>query len=200
MATLDSTDLSLGKKPAIIVVDITPGFTNPECSLGSNADSVVEANIALLKVFRERNFPIFYTTVVYRDASEARVFREKIPCVSDLAVDSPWVDIDPRLEPQPGEVVVEKLWPSAFFGTALAQQLRAVGADSLVVTGLSTSGCVRATVLDGMQHEYPVIVPREAVGDRDAEAHASNLRDMQLKIASVKPLAEVIDELNGIEV
>jgi maleamate amidohydrolase len=102
------------------------------------------------------------------------------------------VQVDPALAPRAEEPVIEKQWASSFFGTDLAQRLKTAQADSLVVTGLTTSGCVRATVVDGLQHDYPVVVPREAVGDRNAAAHAANLHDMHAKYADVQSLSEVL--------
>jgi nicotinamidase-related amidase len=112
-----------------------------------------------------------------------------------MAAGSPWVDIDRRLAPADGEPVFAKHWASAFFATPLADWLREQGADSLVVTGLTTSGCVRATVVDGLQHDYPVLVPEEAVADRNADAHAANLHDMHAKYAEVLPLHELLMQL-----
>jgi nicotinamidase-related amidase len=94
-----------------------------------------------------------------------------------------------------GDVLVEKQWASAFFGTGLDSRLRQAGVDSLVVTGLTTSGCVRATAVDGLQYDYPVVVPREAVGDRNSTAHTANLFDLHAKYADVLDLAEVLAQL-----
>jgi nicotinamidase-related amidase len=96
---------------------------------------------------------------------------------------------------QPEDELIEKRWASAFHQTGLEQRLREQGVDSLVVTGLTTSGCVRATVVDGLQYDYRVVVPREAVGDRNSEAHQANLFDLNAKYADVVPLAEVISAL-----
>ena len=153
------------------------------------------ANAALLDAFRTAGLPVFYTTVVYRKPEQARVFRRRIAALNLLTPDSQWVAVDPRLAPQAGEALLEKQWASSFFGTDLAQQLHAAGADSLVVTGLTTSGCVRATVVDGLQHDYPVVVPRQAVGDRNPEAHAANLFDMHAKYADVQDLDQVLAKL-----
>ena len=101
------------------------------------------------------------------------------------------MEIDPRLAPRPEEPVIEKRWASAFFGTDLDQRLKRARADSLVVTGLTTSGCVRATAVDGLQHDYLVAVPREAVGDRNAQAHEANLFDLDAKYADVVSLQEL---------
>ena len=136
-------------------------------------------------------------TVVYREREQARVFRTRLPALDVLTPDSDWVKVDPALERRDNEPLIEKQWASSFFHTDLKQQLEAADADSLVVTGLTTSGCVRATVVDGLQHDYPVFVPREAVGDRNPDAHASNLFDMHAKYADVVSTAELIADLDA---
>lgn len=192
MADLKRNAVSLGQRPALVLVDMVRGFTDPSCPLGAEATSVVAANAKLLAAFRAAQLPVFFTTVIYRSPSQARVFRARIEALNLLTPDSKWVQVDERLKPAVGEAIVEKQWASGFFGTDLAARLRAARADSLVVTGLTTSGCVRATVVDGLQHEFPVVVPREAVGDRNAEAHTANLHDMHAKYADVLGLDEVL--------
>ena len=191
MPDLQRNAIGLGKRPALVLVDVINGFTNPDCPLGSESDSVVGACQALLDAFRSKQLPVFFTRVVYHDESQARVFRQRIPALNVLKPDSEWVKIDARVAPVDGETVIEKQWASAFFGTNLAEQLRAAGVDSLVITGLTTSGCVRASVVDGLQHDFKVVVPEEAVGDRNPDAHAANLFDMHAKYADVVKLEAV---------
>jgi maleamate amidohydrolase len=169
MPDLERKSQGLGQRPALLLVDIIKGFTDPECPLGSEAGEVVEANRKLLAVFRSRQLPVFFTTVVYHDESQARVFRSRVPALELLKPGSPWIEVDPRLEPIEGEYVVEKQWASGFFKTNLDESLRSLGVDSVVVTGLTTSGCVRATAVDALQHDYRVVVPNEAVGDRNPD-------------------------------
>ena len=188
---LERNRLGLGERPALILVDLINGFTDPACALGSSCQSVVDANALLLSAFRERQLPVFFTTVVYRHAHQASIFRRRIEALNLLQPDSHWVQVDPALAPAPDEPVIEKQWASAFFRTDLAGRLAEAGADSLVVGGLTTSGCVRATVVDGLQHDYRVVVPREAVGDRNAQAHEANLFDMDAKYGDVLPLEDV---------
>ncbi len=192
--------LGLGDRPALVLVDLINGFTDAACALGTDCPAVIAANAALLERFRERAWPIFFTTVVYRHAGEARVFRRRIEALNLLQPRSRWVDVDPGLALRAKETVIEKQWASAFFGTDLAERLAAAEVDSLVVTGLTTSGCVRATVVDGLQHEYPVVVPREAVGDRNPAAHEANLFDMDAKYGDVLSLEEVLALLDRIPV
>ena len=192
MSDLIRQSLPLGKRPALLLVDMIRGFTDPACPLGSACDDVVAANAELLAGFRLAGLPVFFTTVVYRNDAQARVFRHRINALNLLTPDSPWIEVDPALKPGADEMIIEKQWASSFFGTDLAEQLRSAEVDSLVITGLTTSGCVRATVVDGLQHDYPVVVPREAVGDRNAQAHAANLFDMHAKYADVQSVAEVL--------
>ena len=189
---LERESLGLGARPALVIVDMIEGFTNPECPLGCDCPEVVAANASLLAAFRTRGLPVFFTTVVYHSEEQARVFRQRVPALNVLTPDSNWVRVDARLAMQAGETLVEKQWASAFRGTDIDSQLRARGVDSLVVTGLSTSGCVRATAVDGLQYDYRVVVPREAVGDRNPQAHEANLFDMHAKYADVCSVAEVV--------
>jgi maleamate amidohydrolase len=189
---LERISQGLGDRPALLVVDMIRGFTDPRCPLGCEAGEVVAANARLVREFHCAGLPVYFTTVVYRDDSQARVFRARVPALNLLTPESPWVRLDDRLGWSRGDELLEKHWASAFAGTDLDARLKRDGVDSLVVTGLTTSGCVRATVVDGLQHDYRVVVPREAVGDRNAEAHRANLFDMHAKYADVLALEQVI--------
>ena len=200
MTDLQRNAIGLGKRPALVLVDVINGFTNPACPLGSESDSVVSACSALLDAFRDQQLPVFFTTVVYHDESQARVFRQRVPALNVLEPDSEWVKIDPRVAPVDGETVIEKQWASGFFNTDLQQRLEATGADSLVVGGLTTSGCVRATAVDGLQNDYPVVVVTEATGDRNLSAHESNLFDLQAKYVDVLALFDVLESISQLSV
>lgn len=189
---LERNSLGLGARPALIVVDMTRGFTDPACALGCDCPGVVAANSRLIEEFHNRCLPVYFSTVVYHRDDQARVFRERIPALNLLTPDSAWVQVDQRLAVGPADVLIEKQWASAFHKTDLDQRLRAQGVDSLVVTGLTTSGCVRATAVDGLQYDYRVVLAREAVGDRNRAAHEANLFDLQAKYAEVMGLADVI--------
>lgn len=192
---LERKSAEMGRKPALVLVDMINGFTHSSCPLGTDCPEVVAANASLLQAFRKHGLPVFFTTVVYHSAAEAKVFRGRINALNVLTPDSDWVKVDPALAPVAGEVLIEKCWASAFFKTDLDEQLRAAGVDSLVVTGLTTSGCVRATVVDGLQYDYSVFVPREAVGDRNQQAHEANLHDMHAKYADVVAVQDVLNHL-----
>ncbi len=193
MPDLERASQGLGQHPALVLVDIIKGFTDPDCPLGSAADDVVEANRKLLVAFRSKGLPVFFTTVVYHNDQQARVFRDRVPALELLTPDSHWIEVDPRLEPLAGERIVEKQWASGFFKTDLDESLRSLGVDSLVVTGLTTSGCVRATAVDGLQYDYKVVIPAEAVGDRNPDAHQANLFDLNAKYADVLDLDTVLN-------
>jgi len=195
MADLERRSAVPGRRPGLLLVDMINGFTDPRSPLGSEADAVVVANRELLRAFRERDLPVFFTTVVYHDAAEATVFRRRLPALDILRPGSAAVEVDERLARCASEPLIEKQYASAFFGTDLGSRLQTAGIDSLVVTGLTTSGCVRATVVDGLQHDYAVFVPREAVGDRNAAAHEANLYDMHAKYADVLSLSVLLEAL-----
>jgi maleamate amidohydrolase len=188
------------KRPALIVVDVNVGFTDPDSPLVCDLDEVVTAIARLLSEARSAEIPVVYTTVSYSepDRRTAAAFIEKIPALLTLEAGSRWVEIDSRIAPLPDEPVLNKLFASAFFGTTLAAFLASEGCDSLIVTGASTSGCIRATVVDAIQHGYRVVVPREAVGDRNPAAHEANLYDIDAKYGDVVSVEEVISHLEEI--
>ena len=189
---LDRVSGGLGSKPALIVVDVVRGFTDPSCPLGSEADEVVDANVRLMNAFHDTNLPVVLTTVIYRDDQQASVFRARIPALNLLTPESEWVLFDSRLPVAPGDLQLEKRHASSFHGTELDEWLRGQNVDSVVVTGLTTSGCVRATAVDGLQNNYRVVVPREACGDRDGQAHEANLYDLNAKYADVLSLEDTL--------
>ncbi len=191
--------LGLGEKPALILVDMINGFTDPDCPLGAECEDVVIANQKLLELFRKQQLPIIFTTVVFHDNQQAKVFRQRIEALNLLQPDSHWVEVDSRLARQKDEILLEKQWASAFHKTDLDEQLRVLQVDSLVITGLTTSGCVRATVVDGLQYDYPVVVPEQAVGDRNEQAHKANLFDMHAKYADVMDIDEVLNLVEALK-
>jgi maleamate amidohydrolase len=196
MPDLERQLQGLGKRPALVLVDMIHGFTDPACPLGSEADAVVQANLVLLEAFRKQNLPVIFTTVIYHDEDQARVFRDRVPALNVLKPGSHWVQVDARLGRRADEPLIEKHWASGFFGTDLHARLTCLEVDSLVVTGLTTSGCVRATAVDGLQHDYRVVVPKQAVGDRNPQAHEESLFDLNAKYADVLDLEEVLAQLD----
>jgi maleamate amidohydrolase len=176
-----------GARPALVVVDLVNGFTDPESPLWCDADAAVAATARLLDAARAAGAPVAFTTVQYDEAGArvARAFLAKIPALRTLEAGSRWTRVDERIAPRAGEPVLVKLFASAFFGTPLAAMLASSGADTVVVTGASTSGCVRATAVDALQHGYRVVVPRDAVADRQAAPHEAALFDIDAKYGDV---------------
>ncbi len=194
--------VGFGRKPALVVVDMNVGFTDPASPLACELDQVVESIRRLLEETRAAGFPVIFTTVAFDDAGKraAAVFIEKVPALLTLEPGSRWVAIDPRIAPAEGEAVITKHFASAFFGTTLSSILAAESCDTVIVTGASTSGCVRATALDALQHGYRPVVPREAVGDRNPAAHEANLYDLDTKYADVVSLDETLAYLETLAV
>jgi nicotinamidase-related amidase len=186
-----------GRKPALLVIDVNLGFTDPGSPLVCDLEDVVDSIARLLEEARRAEAPVVYTTVSYGEGDKvaAAAFIDKIPALLTLEAGSRWVEIDPRIEPLPTEPVLNKLFASAFFGTPLSSLLAAAGCDSVIVTGASTSGCVRATAVDALQHGYRPVVPREAVGDRNPAAHEANLYDIDAKYGDVVSVDEVVAHL-----
>ena len=185
MKKLDSHFLGLGEFPALVVVDMCKAFIDPSSPLGFECSKLIDSNIKLVQQFRDRNFPIFFTTTIYRNESEASVFRKKIPALNILKPNSSEVSFLEELSPKSNEMLIEKKFASAFFQTNLFSILDKTNIDSLVVSGVTTSGCVRATALDSLQHNFLTIIAEDCVGDRDDNAHKSNLIDLQIKYADV---------------
>ena len=184
-----------GERPAVVVVDFIEGFTNPESRLACDADSAVVATRALLDAARAASVPVIFTTVSYTDDDlvRAAMFIAKAPALATLRPGSRWIEVDARLGRRDGELVVTKLYASAFFDTVLDEVLREAGCDTVIVVGASTSGCVRATAVDALQHGYRVLIPREGVADRAEDAQRASLLDLDAKYGDVIPLAEAID-------
>ncbi len=187
-----------GHRPALIVVDMTLGFTDPESPLGSDLDGPVEAIQKLLEAARQAEIPVVFTTVAYRESDKltAAAFIDKVPVLLTLEAGSRWAKIDPRIAPRTEEPILNKLFASGFFGTGLSSLLTAAGVDTLIVTGASTSGCVRATVVDALQYGFRPVVPREAVGERNPDAHKANLYDVDSKYGDVVSVEEILEYLD----
>jgi nicotinamidase-related amidase len=188
--------LGYGKRPAIVVVDFQIGFTAPERSpLAGNLDAEVAATNKLIAAARKNNVPVIFTVVGYdpHRQDDAGLWPEKAPSLRLLKLGSELVDLDPRLDRSPEDLVIVKKYASGFFGTYLASTLTMKAVDTVVVTGCTTSGCVRATVMDALAHGFRPIIPLEAVGDRAQEPHEANLFDISSKYGDVVPTQEVID-------
>ncbi len=187
-----------GRAPAIVVVDMSRAFTDPSYRVGADQADTVEAIARVLAAARERgDVPVFFTTMAYEaDGLDAGMWGRKVPALLDLRVDdAAAMQIDERIAPAESDLVLNKKFASAFFGTPLAPLLAARGVDTVILTGCSTSGCVRATAVDAVSHGYRLIVPEECVADRAPGPHHANLFDIQAKYGDVVSVSEVLDYL-----
>lgn len=190
--------IGAGRKAALLIVDFTVGFNDPALFGGGNIDAAVKKTVGLLAFFREHKLPVAYTRVVYADdGSDAGVFAMKAPRLLMLTESHPAGQVVPELAPRDGELMVRKTQASAFFGTGLAPWLVQRRVDTVVVTGCTTSGCVRATVVDALSNNFRPMVPRDCVGDRAIGPHDANLFDMAQKYADVMTRDELMAELRS---
>ena len=188
--------LGFGEAPALILVDFVEAYFDEGSPLYAGVDDALASALRIREAARGARLPIFYTNVVYEEGgANGGVFYRKVPALEAFVKGNPlgrWPD---GLEPAAGEVVLSKQYPSAFFGTPLAENLTALGVDTLIITGLTTSGCIRATCVDTMSHGFVPIVVADACGDRHQAPHDANLFDMNAKYADVVDEATVIEHL-----
>ena len=185
-----------GARPALVIVDFVNGFDDPKLFGGGNISAAIACTADLLAACRRLAVPVAFTRVVYaEDGADAGVFCMKAPGLKILTQHAPASRIVPALAPKPGEYVLTKTQPSAFFGTNLANWLISRQVDTLLVTGCTTSGCVRATVIDSMSYNFLTVVVTDGVGDRALGPHEANLFDMGQKYADLHTTAEVIAHL-----
>lgn len=193
---IGTTSMGLGERPALLVVDFTEGFTNPASPMGVDMSPAVESTVALLDVVRAREIPVAFTTNSYRsDMGDAGVWPKKFPSLRHLAAGTPWVELDRRLIPDEHDLVVNKNYPSAFFGTSILSWLVAHQVDSVIITGCTTSGCIRATTVDALQYGFRPFVVEDCVADRDEAPHRANLFDLASKYADVASRETLVDLL-----
>jgi nicotinamidase-related amidase len=192
----------LGRRPALLIIDVqyrTVG-TVPRpfwqaieefpTSCGEAGWDAVRAIVPLLQTFRSRGWPVLYPHVAPKQAYDAGRLAEKVPAI--MGIPAHGYDFVKEVAPVDGDILIPKKHPSAFFGTALASHLVDLAVDTLVVTGCTTSGCVRGTVVDAFSYSFKVVVPEECVYDRGATSHAVNLFDIGQKYADVVPTAELM--------
>lgn len=189
--------VGFGERPALLVIDLINAFTDPESNLGADVDDVIEQTDRLLAAFRERDLPRYFTTVAFEESyGDAGVFVEKVPALEELRLGTDRVEVDDRIAPRDDERVLLKKYASAFFGTDLQSELTTNRVDTLVIAGVTTSGCVRATAVDSLQHGYRTIVPADAVGDRADGPHRANLFDIDEKYGDVVTTDSVLEHLS----
>jgi nicotinamidase-related amidase len=193
--------LQPGSRPALLIIDFVDAYLNPASPLYARVEQARDDAVRLLQASRAARIPIIHTNVVYQPGGrDGGVFFRKVPALScfEAGAHPDWAAFAKGLEPLAGETIISKQYASAFFGTSLASTLTALGIDTVLIAGLSTSGCIRASAVDCCQHGFIPIVVREAVGDRAPGPHEANLFDLQAKYAEVMSLATVLGYLGGV--
>lgn len=191
--------VGIGRWPALCIVDFVNGFVDPTIFGGGNIEDSVAKTIGLLAAARQRGLLVAFSRVVYAEnGSDDCAFVRKVPTLASLTEQALASQIVPALAPLPHEKILRKTQPSAFFGTGYVDWLRQHGVDTLIVTGCTTSGCVRATVVDSMSYNFRTIVARDCVGDRSQAAHDANLFDMEQKYADLMESGAIIALLDRV--
>ncbi len=188
-----------GTKPALVMVDFVEGYFDPDCDLYADVDDVLASALRVRGAARDVGVPVILTNVVYHpSAIDGGRFFEKAKPLRYFIKGSAMGAWPEGLEPQDDELIISKQYPSAFFGTSLASTLTALGVDNVILTGLTTSGCIRASCVDSMSHGFITTVIRDAVGDRHSDPHEANLFDMEAKYADVVSEEEIIAFMKGL--
>jgi len=193
-------ELGFGQRPALVIIDFVEAYLDPSSPLYAGVEAARAAAITLLGAARAARSPVLHTRVEYQTGgADGGIFFRKIKALTcfERGLHPAWAAFTAGLEPIEGETIVTKQYASAFFGTSLASTLTARGVDTLLIAGLSTSGCVRATALDACQSGFIPVVVRDAVGDRDPRVHEANLFDLAAKYADVVGLEAVLGYLEG---
>jgi nicotinamidase-related amidase len=193
--------LGFGRSSALVVIDMVRAYTDPQYPLyiGPHAPEVVAAVVTLVDAARAANIPIVYTGVRYQPGgADGGVFFRKVPPLELFVGESDAGSLVRELAPLPGEPLILKQYASAFWSTPVASMLHALGVDTVILAGVSTSGCIRASATDAMQQGFIPVVVREAVGDRNVGPHEANLFDIAAKIGDVVSLDEAIAHLGSI--
>ncbi|WP_084583851.1 isochorismatase family protein [Sphingomonas azotifigens] len=192
--------LPFGARPAVLLIDMVRAYLDPACPLhiGQAAEDAITAAATLARAARTAGAPVIFTNVSFRpDGRDGGLFYRKVPVLSAFHEGAATGAFDPRLQPEATDLVITKHYASAFFGTSLASTLNALGVDTAVIGGFSTSGCVRATALDTLQHGFVPYVVRDACADRHPGPHEANLFDLQAKYAEVVGLEDALARLAG---
>lgn len=191
--------LGFGKSPALVLVDFVMAYLDSDSPLYAGVEAELGVAEKLLDAARGAGIPIIFTRVEYTPGgADGGHFYRKVTTLKHLDRGNPLGALAPSLQPAEGEIVVVKQYASAFFGTSLAATMNSLGCDSAIITGLTTSGCVRATALDALQNGFIPIVVSDACGDRDERVQRANLFDLAAKYADVVESPEVLEYLAGL--
>ncbi|HYF88642.1 N-carbamoylsarcosine amidohydrolase [Azospirillum sp.] len=191
--------IGFGERPALLVIDFMQGYTTEGAPLyAPGVVSAVAETVELLDAARRTGIPVVHTNIRYHPGhfADGGMWVRKAPVMKDMVEGNPLAAFCPEVMPRPDEVVISKQYASSFFGTSLAPMLHAMGVDTVVLTGCSTSGCIRATAVDAVQHGFRTIVVRECVGDRHDGPHEANLFDIDSKYGDVVNKQEALAQFN----
>ena len=190
--------LGFGRAPALILIDFVDAYFVKDSPLYAGVEDALSSALRVRDAARKAGVPVIYTNVVYQTGADGGAFFRKVPALEVFMAGNPLGGWPDGLQPAAGELVISKQYASAFFGTSLASTLTANGIDTLIMTGVTTSGCIRATCIDSISHGFNSIVVADAVGDRHEEPHKANLFDMNAKYADVVDEATTISYLKGL--
>lgn len=186
--------IGFGERPALILVDFVQAYFDESCELYADVEDALESALRIRELADQNNIPVIFTNVVYHQGgADGGVFYKKVKPLRHFQAGNPMGRWPKGLQPKINELVISKQYPSAFFGTSLAATLTAMQVDSLIITGLTTSGCIRATCIDCVSNGFIPIVVAEACGDRHDDPHSANLFDMNAKYADVVSESEVVE-------
>ena len=192
--------LGFGKRPALLVIDLSKSFTDASQPLGSDLSAQIDATNVLTRAARQKKVPVIFSMVRYEDANvrDAGIWHQKMRGQSTLHVGGEGYQLDPRLERAEDDVLLYKKYASCFFGSDLTSRLVGYGVDTLIMTGTSTSGCVRSTAVDAVQLGFRPMVVAEGVGDRSSASHQQSLFDIDTKYGDVVSLVETRQYLENL--
>ncbi|MEM7741099.1 MAG: isochorismatase family protein [Pseudomonadota bacterium] len=191
--------LEPGDTPALIIIDFVAAYLEEESPLYAGVETALASTCRVLAAARAAGVPIIHTCVEFTPGGlDGGVFYKKVGALKCFERGSPLGAFGEGLEPGPDEIVITKQYASAFFGTSLSATLTALGVNTTILTGVSTSGCVRATAVDAVQHGFVPLVVRDAVGDRDPRPHEASLFDLQAKYAEVVSEVDTLSYLRNI--
>lgn len=187
-------NIGFGRRTAVLVVDFQLGFTDPASSMGRSphTKAAVERAGEVLQEARALGVPVLHTVVEY--ANKVEVGNWKTRSLEAFTPGTDLVKVDPRVWAE-GDLIIRKRFPSAFFGTDAASILRHLDIDTVVIMGCTTSGCIRASVVDSFSHGFRTIVAEDCCGDHELETHQANLLDVQRRYADVMTGADVLEQL-----
>lgn len=181
-----------GTSPALLLIDFVQAYFDKDCALYAGVEDALASALRVRQAAADAGIPIILTNVVYQKGGfDGGRFFEKVPALTNFEAGHPMGDWPEGLVPREDEIILSKQYPSAFFGTSLASTLTANGIDQVILTGLSTSGCIRATCVDAVSHGFRTAVVADACGDRHPGPHEANLFDMNAKYADVVSEAEI---------